>query len=44
MNIKLKIITTLLGVFFGCGMVAAQTPKTGQNFIVSKICVRQKAA
>ena len=27
MNIKLKIITTLLGVFFGCGIVTSQTPK-----------------
>ena len=25
MNIKLKIITTLLGVFFGCGIVTSQT-------------------
>ena len=30
MNIKLKIITTLLGVFFGCGIVTSQTPKAEQ--------------
>ena len=30
MNIKLKIITTLLGVFFGCGIVTYQTPKAEQ--------------
>ena len=30
MNIKLKIITTLLGVFFGCGIAASQTPKAEQ--------------
>ena len=30
MNIKLKIITTLLGVFFGCGIVTSQTPKEEQ--------------
>ena len=30
MNIKLKIITTLLGVFFGCGIVPSQTPKAEQ--------------
>ena len=30
MNIKLKIITTLLGVFFGCGLVTSQTPKAEQ--------------
>ena len=30
MKIKLKIITTLLGVFFGCGIAASQTPKAGQ--------------
>lgn len=37
-------MTALFCISFGYGMVAAQTPKTGQNFIVSKICVRQKAA
>ena len=30
MKIKLKIMTTLLGVFFGCGIAASQTPKAGQ--------------
>ena len=30
MNIKLKIITTLLGVFFGCGIVTSQTPISDQ--------------
>ena len=30
MNIKLKIITTLLGVFFGCGIVTSQTQKAEQ--------------
>ena len=30
MSIKLKIITTLLGVFFGCGIVTSQTPKAEQ--------------
>ena len=30
MNIKLKIITTLLGVFFGCGIVTSQPPKAEQ--------------
>ena len=30
MNIKLKIITTLLGLFFGCGIVTSQTPKAEQ--------------
>lgn len=30
MNIKLKIISTLLGVFFGCGIVTSQTPKAEQ--------------
>ena len=30
MNIKLKIITTLLGVFFGCGIVTSQTSKAEQ--------------
>lgn len=30
MNIKLKIITTLLGVFFGCEIVTSQTPKAEQ--------------
>ena len=30
MNIKLKSITTLLGVFFGCGIVTSQTPKAEQ--------------
>ena len=30
MNIKLKIITTLLGVFLGCGIVTSQTPKAEQ--------------
>ena len=29
-KIKLKIMTTLLGVFFGCGIVASQTPKAEQ--------------
>lgn len=27
MRIKLKIMTTLLGVLFGCGIAASQTPK-----------------
>lgn len=30
MKIKLKIRTTLLGVFFGCGIAASQTPKAEQ--------------
>ena len=30
MKIKLKIMTTLLGVFFGCGIAASQTPKAEQ--------------
>ena len=30
MKIKLKIMTTLLGVFFGCGIVTSQTPKAEQ--------------
>ena len=30
MNLKLKIITTLLVVFFGCGIVTSQTPKAEQ--------------
>ena len=30
MNINTKIITTLLGVFFGCGIVTSQTPKAEQ--------------
>lgn len=30
MKIKLKIMTTLLGVLFGCGIAASQTPKAEQ--------------
>ena len=30
MKIKLKIMTTLFGVFFGCGIAASQTPKAEQ--------------
>ena len=30
MRIKLKIMTTLLGVLFGCGIAASQTPKAEQ--------------
>ena len=30
MKIKMKIMTTLLGVLFGCGIAASQTPKAEQ--------------
>ena len=30
MKIKMKIMTTLLGVLFGCGLAASQTPKAEQ--------------
>ena len=41
MKIKLKIMTTLLGVFFGCGIAASQTPKAGQAMDLSLIHISE---
>ena len=44
MNIKLKIITTLLGVFFGCGIVTPQTPKAEQDMDSKRQHITEVAA
>ena len=44
MNIKLKIITTLLGVFFGCGIVTSQTPKAEQAMDSKRQYITEVAA
>ncbi len=44
MNIKLKIITTLLGVFFGCGIVASQTPRAEQTMNSKRQYIAEVAA
>mgnify|MGYP000047892445 CR=1 FL=1 len=44
MRIKLKIMTTLLGLVFGCGIAASQTPRAEQTMNSKRQYIAEVAA